>query len=168
MTRSCVDRKKSRVETLNFTFENMIKPGTIEVPRLLEKLSKLQEAVWATGAYILKEPPKESGTYTKPIHEHCTLLLTGLVKGSTVACMQINEPFGPLWDEDESVGTKAVNILREAVEIVEQNEHPVDRIQELIKDDVYRRRIARSLYNLYPTKVQGGVRMQLGTGMKLS
>jgi len=39
---------------------------------------------------------------------------------------------------------------------------------ELVKDEVYRRRIARSLFNLCPTESQGAMRLQFGEEKEFS
>lgn len=158
----------SKARTLDFIFENQDKPGTIQVPKLIDKLSKIQEIVYYSGRYLMNKPYVDTGRYHSDIQKHCTLILTGLSKGSTVAELRISDCTNSLIEEESSVGERTINMVGHLVESIQGDGDVLINASEIITDDQYRKKISRALYDLWPSNEDGGVRLRLGEGSQQS
>lgn len=151
-----------KARSLDFIFENQEKPGTIQVPKLIDKLSKIQEIVYYSGRYLMNKPYVDTGRYHSDIQKHCTLVLTGLSKGSTVAELKISDCTNSLIEDESSVGERTINVVGQLVESIQNDGDLLTQATELISDIQYRKKISRALYDIWPPNEDSGIRLRLG------
>lgn len=141
--------------------------GTIPVPELLERLSRLQNLVFTAGEYVLGEPFKDAGRRPTRVTQKYTLILKEIMAGSTGLVVEVSDCQGTLTETGLPFGVQAINLVGKIIGAVEMNEDPNEAVDSFIDDSIYRSKMARQLETLMPMDENGvKVSMELTDGKR--
>lgn len=118
--------------------------------------------MYAIGSYILREPYRESGRRPRPTTRHCTLILSGLHPGSTIASLEVADMTPSLLEGEKPLGVRCLEIMDDVITSIVSEDDPTESVSKRITDERYRARVASELFEMWPQDETSGLQIRIG------